>query len=129
MDKTKYLRLFILPISGGMINVDDNAFDQLKKQYAGDSSSNVRCGTFRGIEPGEMGPAVLDKIIFSIDTNTVSPVIESEFGYHIVKVVSRKKGRISDDSSLKYLIGDEIRKDRLTEFMANLLKQSKIVTK
>ena len=109
-----------------MLNDDDDVFSQLKKQYADDSTSGVYCGTFRGIEPGEMGPAALDEVVFSIDTNTVSPVIESELGYHIVQVIYRKKGHIPDDGSIKYVLGDKIRQNRLEAFMENLLNKSEI---
>ena len=105
---------------------DDDVFNQIKKQYANDSSSGVRCGIFSNIKPGEMGLAVVDEVIFTIETNTVSPVIESEHGYHIVNVISRKAGRSPNDGEIKYIIEDEMRQTRLKKFMENLLKKSNI---
>lgn len=96
------------------------AFDQVAGDYP-DTEVRYRDAS-RSIKRGESLLREVDEVLFSIPTDTVGPVIESEFGCHIVKVIFYEKGSMPDDSALRIAVEQEKKSDRLHRFMDALME-------
>ncbi|CAN5550644.1 hypothetical protein BH11PLA2_BH11PLA2_05310 [soil metagenome] len=65
-------------------------FATLVKKY-GQGDSNLRDGEGVGAKAGEIQPTELEPVLFDMDANQVSPLLQTGTGYHIVKVIERDK--------------------------------------
>ena len=87
---------------------EDFAF--MAKKHTDDPLSKERGGDLGFIAKGDLGLPEMDAAIFKLKEGEVSPVIETEIGYHIVKMVEKK-----NPHQLEY---DDVRDD-----LANYLAQ------
>jgi peptidyl-prolyl cis-trans isomerase C len=81
------------------------------------------------IKKGYM-PAAFDEVAFSLEKDTVSEVVETKFGYHVIKVVDRQPARIVSYKEMRsfletYLQGEESKK-KLATHIAELRERSEI---
>jgi peptidyl-prolyl cis-trans isomerase C len=81
------------------------------------------------IKKGYM-PAAFDEVAFSLEEDTVSEVVETKLGYHLIKVVDRRPARVVPYEEMRsfletYLQGEESRK-KLAAHVAELRKRSEI---
>jgi parvulin-like peptidyl-prolyl isomerase len=65
-------------------------FAELAKQYSEDTYSQVNGGLIEGFTRGQMVKPFEDAA-FSVPVGEISDVVETSFGYHILKIVDRKK--------------------------------------
>ena len=75
-------------------------------------------------------PAEFDKVAFALDKDAVSQVVETKFGFHIIRLVDKDPGGVMPyeqmrDFLRKYL-QDEESKKRLEALTAELRKQAEI---
>ncbi len=73
--------------------INGESFETLAKLYSQDPGSKVQGGLLPEFGRGEMVPA-FEREAFKLKPDSLSPIFESEFGYHIMKLVSRKGDRI-----------------------------------
>ena len=75
-------------------------------------------------------PPVLDRAAFSLVEGGVTGIVESDVGYHILKVYGRKGGRLAPYIEVKEKVREEllkkIRADRLISLIATLKESAKI---
>ena len=57
--------------------------------YSEDSGSAANGGLISNVRKGMM-VAEFEKVAFSLTVNEISPVFETEFGFHFIQLVSRK---------------------------------------
>ena len=69
-------------------NGEDFAF--LAKKYTEDPLSKERGGDLGEVAKGDMGLPEIDEVIFKMKEGDVSPVIQTDIGYHVVKVIEKK---------------------------------------
>jgi peptidyl-prolyl cis-trans isomerase C len=86
-----------------------NDFVDLAKTNSQDPGSAANGGDLGFFERGQMVPA-FDKAAFSLPVNQVSDLVETNFGYHIIKVTEKQQART--------LTLDEV-KPRLQQFLEN----------
>lgn len=84
------------------IKKDPNKFEQLALKNSQDTGSAVKGGDLGSFGRGAMVKPFEDAA-FSMKVNEVSNLVESEFGYHIIKVTEVSGGG-TDFDSLKYQI-------------------------
>lgn len=84
----------------------NESFEDLARQYSVDRASGSRGGDLGFVSRGQMSPE-LERVAFSLRPQEISPVIRSSKGFHILKLIGRKK-----TISLRY---EEV-KDRLRPF-------------
>ncbi len=69
-------------------------FALMAKQYSLDSASAVKGGDLGWVGPGELVPE-FEKTMNSLPLNKVSHPVKTQFGWHLIEVIARKK---KDDS-------------------------------
>ena len=105
----------------GKILAGEN-FEELAKTYSQDTKAETG-GDLGFISKGELIPAI-DEVIFSLKIGDVSPVLTTEMGYHVFKVVERQEKREKSLEEVRDMIEDFlIRKEsrkRFKEWMQEL---------
>ncbi|QXE92258.1 peptidylprolyl isomerase [Geomonas subterranea] len=77
---------------------------------------------------GEMVPA-FEKAAFGMKTGEVSGVVESEFGYHIIKVTDRQEAGAEKFENVKEKITDFLKKQKVQQEITSLVEQLKKTAK
>src|SRR3989338_3019969 len=117
-------------IDGLLIRVKKGEdFAKLAKENSDDPGSGQNGGDLGFFGKGMMVPN-FEKAAFSLNKGEVSDVVETEFGYHIIKMVDKKPGRtipLNDvhDKLKDYLKSMEVNK-KLSEYIANLRKTADV---
>jgi peptidyl-prolyl cis-trans isomerase C len=88
-------------------------FAALAKQYSKDPGSAAVGGDLNYFPKGQMVPA-FDAAAFALKQGEISELVETEFGYHIIKMTDRRSGRIVPLAEVK---------DRLSEFLKQRKQQ------
>ena len=103
-------------------------FGKLAQQHSQDGSA-AQGGDLNYFPRGQMVPA-FDKVAFSLKPGQISDVVQTQFGYHIIKVVDRKPARtVSYDEAsgrIKEYLNEQRKQQHADEFIAALKKKSKI---
>ena len=103
-------------------------FAGLAQQYS-ISPEAKRGGDLGWFERGVM-PKIFDEACFPLPTNEISPIVKTEFGYHIFKVVERRNAASKALSDVKDVIINKLRQERIVEAYTNwyepLRKKTKI---
>jgi parvulin-like peptidyl-prolyl isomerase len=66
-------------------------FEKLAKKYSEDPGSKERGGLYENIQKGQMVKA-FENASFKTPVGEISDIVETQYGYHIVKVIDRKVG-------------------------------------
>ncbi len=103
-------------------------FAEMAKKHS-DCNSAPGGGSLGYIKKGYM-PEEFDRVAFSMGKDKVSDVVETKFGYHIIKVFDKKSAGVAPyeevrDFIRKFLQQQESRK-RLTAHLAELKERAKI---
>lgn len=75
-------------------------FTKLAKEFSTDPGSKENGGDLGYFDRNQMVPE-FSKVAFSLKVGTVSEVVKSKFGYHIIKVEDKKKGKQKSLSEVK----------------------------
>jgi parvulin-like peptidyl-prolyl isomerase len=65
-------------------------FGKLARQYSEDDGSKENGGLYENFARGRMVKP-FEEAAFSVPVGEISPIVETEFGFHIIKVIDRKK--------------------------------------
>jgi len=87
---------------------DGEAFDDLARQYSDDSTTAENGGDLGYISEGQMVEE-FDKALFALDVGEVSGIVETQYGFHIIKVYDREEEYIKkfdeiEESTNTYLL-------------------------
>ncbi len=104
-------------------------FAKLAKENSDDPGSGHNGGDLGFFSKGMMVPP-FEKAAFGLKKNEISDVVETDFGYHIIKLTDRKPARTIpltevQDKLKSFLKSMEINK-KLTEYIANLRKTADV---
>jgi peptidyl-prolyl cis-trans isomerase C len=98
-------------------------------QANSDDGSASQGGDLNYFNKGTMVPA-FDKVAFELKPGQVSDIVETQFGYHIVKVVDRKSGRTvpfeEAQGKIKDFLTGQKKQQHADTFIEGLKKKSKI---
>ncbi|MFC2140741.1 peptidylprolyl isomerase [Acidobacteriota bacterium] len=76
----------------GILDNNPQKFEELakKESISMEAKEGGRMGFF---EEGTL-PKDMEQVVFSLSTHTISPVVESAYGFHIFKITNKKRGRL-----------------------------------
>ena len=96
------------------------SFSKLAKKYSEDKGSSKNGGLIKNIKPGDMVQP-FDNISFSLAIGEISNIFETQFGYHILTVIDRKKEERSAEEIKNELT--EIKQKQLLPKIVKSLKE------
>ena len=104
-------------------------FASLAKEYSQDPGSAERGGDLGYFERGKMVPA-FDKAAFSLKAGAISDIVETDFGYHIIKVTDHRAAGLTPIDDVRqrineYLANEKV-KGEVQKLTADLRKQARI---
>ena len=104
-------------------------FAALAREHSADAATAANGGDLGNLERGQTVPA-FEEALFALEPGAISEVVESPFGFHVIKAVERRAGRVVpfDEASgqIRMLLIDQERQALTTEFIARLRAASTI---
>ena len=107
-------------------------FESLAQQFSEDKSSAVKGGVLQRFGSGQLSSEEFENVAFKlINKNDISLPFESQFGWHIIKLIEKHPVRSFDE--MKVELEEKIRKDErsllITNSLAKKLKTKYAVSK
>jgi len=99
------------------------SFEKLARKYSIDSITSPKGGDLGYISRGEMIPAFEDAVFALEKKGDISPIIETQFGYHLVKLTDRKKLEKKTPEEINYEIRTTIQNEKLDRLMDRFRKE------
>jgi peptidyl-prolyl cis-trans isomerase C len=102
-------------------------FAKLASEFSDDPGSKTKGGDLGLFQRGKMVPA-FEEVAFSLNAGEVSDVVETRFGFHLIKVEEKKEAAIEPYDKVKEKIGEKVRaefkKARVAEFFEEAMKDA-----
>ena len=98
-------------------------FAELAKTYSEDTGSKENGGLYENFGRGQMVPPFEDAS-FSVPIGEISDIVETTYGYHIIKVIERKK-ETRPVEEVRAEIETQIRQKQQNDVYQELLDQMK----
>jgi peptidyl-prolyl cis-trans isomerase C len=93
---------------------DGAEFSALAAQHSHDPGSRDRGGDLGFVHRGRMVPA-FEEVAFALPPGQVSGVVETRFGYHVIKVDERREGSVKPVGEVRSIIENKLTRDRRRE--------------
>lgn len=107
---------------------DGGDFAELAKEYS-EGPSAPKGGDLGYFRRGQMVKA-FDDTAFSMEINEISGLVESRFGYHLIKVYDKKPEQTIAYADVKDKIAQRLKQEKIekgaNEYVGNLKKEAKI---
>ena len=95
-------------------------FESLAQQFSEDKSSSAKGGVLQRFGSGQLSSEEFENVAFELkDKNQISVPFQSQFGWHIVKLIEKHPVRTFDD--MKFELEEKIRKDERSLLITNSL--------
>lgn len=108
--------------------VNGKPFAEVAKEYSSCNSAS-HGGELGLVERGYMPPE-FDTEAFALEKGTLSPVVETSFGYHVLEVHEHRPAGIASYQDMKDYLGEflknGLRPQKIAEHIATLKQQAKI---
>lgn len=96
-------------------------FEDLARQYSQDNTTAVKGGDLGWLAPGDAGPE-FDQAFATLKPGEISDVIESPFGYHLIRLAERKSEDVSQQKE-RNLARQVLRERKIQEAMEDWIRQ------
>jgi len=96
-------------------------FEDLARQYSQDNITALKGGDLGWLAPGDAGPE-FDQAFASLKPGEVSDVIESPFGYHLIRLAERKSEDVSQQKE-RAQARQVLRERKIQEAMEDWIRQ------
>lgn len=105
-------------------------FGDMAREFSDDTATGADGGELGFITRGQMVEE-FEEAAFSLEVGEVSGIVETQFGYHILKVFDREEGRIQEYDEVKESLStylSELKKaEKWEEFIMGLIDNAEIV--
>ncbi len=91
-------------------------FAELAKTYSDDPGSKDKGGEYDGVVHGQMVPE-FDKAAFALKPGEISEPVKSQYGYHIIQLISHEEPRLKPFEEVKPQLAAEFQKQRASDMM------------
>ncbi len=98
-------------------------FSALAKQYSLDDKTKDKGGDLGWVSWAQFGSASLKDTAFKLKPGEVSGVVQSQFGYHIMKVTDKKPAQESDFAAIKDVLKEQIAEKRKEDLFESYVKE------
>lgn len=110
------------------VKANPSKFSEIASKNSEDPSSAQKGGDLGFFSKGDMVPE-FSKVAFSTNPGQISNIVKSNFGYHIIKVVDRKKGGVTPYSEVKNEILTFLKDQQKMQTLQKLIEGSKSTAK
>jgi parvulin-like peptidyl-prolyl isomerase len=111
-----------LKIRGELKNFPQK-FEEMAKKHS-ISMEASKGGLMGYFEKGTL-PKDMEDVVFSLPLNTISPVVESSYGFHIFKITQKKRERLLYLNKVKSEIKNNLLSNKLREAYREFLNQAR----
>lgn len=99
------------------------SFETLAQQFSEDKSSAPKGGVLQRFGSGQLSSEVFENVAFGLnEKNQISAPFESQFAWHIVKLIEKHPVRLFDE--MKVELEEKIRKDERSMLITNSLAKT-----
>src|SRR5690606_18524249 len=102
-------------------------FEELVKLYSDDTLSKQTGGDVGWGNRITWVPSYYDTIL-RMKVGSISPLVETQFGYHIIKVTGRRSFANANKRTIRAAVFDEKRRETFNDYFEKLKKNYKIKT-
>jgi parvulin-like peptidyl-prolyl isomerase len=86
-------------------------------------------GQYDWVTRGSLASQVLDEAIFTLPTNKLSPILEDDRGFHIIRVLERQDARRTDFVSAQEEIREKLKKEKIQQQVTAYVDRLKTKTR
>tara|TARA_R110002126_G_scaffold10245_93_gene46862 strand:- start:2576 stop:4483 length:1908 start_codon:yes stop_codon:yes gene_type:complete len=90
-------------------------FAELAKQHSADTFSAENGGVLESLEPGQMDPDFEAAAFGLSEAGQLSDIVQSEYGYHIIKLVSLQPGQQQSLAEVRADIAERLQQEQATD--------------
>jgi peptidyl-prolyl cis-trans isomerase D len=91
-------------------------FADLAKKYSEDPGSASKGGEYDGVVRGQMVPE-FEKAAFALKPGEISEPVKTQYGYHIIQLISHEEPRLKPFEEVKAQLATEFQKQKASELM------------
>ncbi len=103
-------------------------FGKIAREYSEDADSAAKGGDIGYITAGQTNSQEFENAAFALKSGEVSTIVETPFGFHIIRVDERREKRTASFDEVKEYIQSQLkeqnRQKKSQEFLDNLVKES-----
>jgi len=99
------------------------SFAELAKKNSADTGSAAQGGDLDWSARGGMVSKALEDAVFALKPGEVGPLVESEFGYHVVKLEAVRGGETKSFDAVRAAIVDEVSRQQASKKWAEAAEQ------
>lgn len=100
-------------------------FAALAKKYSEDTGTAIKGGNLGWIAHGQT-VSNFEKVAFSLKPGTISPVISTEYGFHVIQVLAKQKAHLRSFAEVKKELAGERSKQLIYDKMQKLIDQAHV---
>ncbi len=114
---------------------DGETFDNMANKYSEDANSNTLGGDIGYFSKGQL-VAEFENVAFTLAAGQISDIVETPYGFHLIKVTDKKDERIKTfdevKDSIKQYLESNLKNDKFNKFLLSLkdaaiIKYSKVI--
>ncbi|MGH9487197.1 MAG: peptidylprolyl isomerase [Terriglobales bacterium] len=105
------------------VQADPKNFAALAKQYSQDDASAANGGELGFIQRNQTVPN-LQKAAFSLPVGQISGLVQTEYGFHIIKVEAHNQAYVQPEASVTDQIVAELQKEQAADQAQNLINRA-----
>ena len=97
-------------------------FAELAKENSDDTQSAIDGGNLNYFPKDRMVPEFAE-VAFALEPNQVSDIVETDYGYHIIKVTDHKAKEIVSFDEIKEDLTESLNNEKIDDFISNYIEK------